>query len=265
MTACVIIPARFGSSRYPGKPLAMVAGAGGRRRPLIERSWLAAMAADIGPVFVATDDRRIADCVRGFGGEAIMTSENCANGTERCAAALEALCPDIDVVVNFQGDALLTPPWFLAPLTRTLRDMPDIDVATPVIRAPHDVHARLLEDAACGRVGGTTVVADNKGRALYFTKAVIPHVSKLGGIGSESPILLHVGIYAYRCAALRRYGALPVPKIEELEGLEQLRFLSAGIPVQLVEVEPRGRPIWELNNPSDHEPIEAALAANGIA
>ena len=266
----IVVPARFASTRYPGKPMVAIRGAAGAARPLIERSWAAARAAAamIAPevaVIVATDDDRIATLARGFGADVLMTPERCANGTERCAAVLDRIDPAIEIVVNLQGDALLTPPWFLTALVDALHRNPAIDVATPVVRATPIVHRRLLDDQAAGRVGGTTVATAADGRAMYFTKAVIPHVPA-ARIGDPSlPVYLHVGVYAYRRAALARYAALPESALETLEGLEQLRFLDGGVAVQAIEVDPRDCDLWELNNPSDLAPIEAALAARGIA
>jgi 3-deoxy-manno-octulosonate cytidylyltransferase (CMP-KDO synthetase) len=264
-SVAIIVPARFASSRYPGKPLVAIRGASGVAKPLIQRSWEAAIAAADGArVIVATDDDRIADLARGFGAEVMMTPETCANGTERCAAVLDRLDPAVEIVVNLQGDALLTPPWFLTALIAALRADPDADVATPAIRATPDVHRRLLADQAAGRVGGTTVATAASEQALYFTKAVIPHVPD-AAIGDPTlPVFLHVGVYAYRRAALLRYATQAESALERLEGLEQLRFLDGGVPVRVVPVDPRGCDLWELNNPIDLAPIEAALAARGM-
>jgi 3-deoxy-manno-octulosonate cytidylyltransferase (CMP-KDO synthetase) len=265
MSIVIVVPARFASSRYPGKPLVGIRGATGVEKPLIRRSWEAAIAAADGArVIVATDDARIADAARGFGAEVVMTPESCANGTERCAAVLDRLDPAVDIVVNLQGDALLTPPWFLTALIDALRADPAAQVATPAIRATPDVHRRLLADQAAGRVGGTTVATAANGRALYFTKAVIPHVPETAIGDADLPVYLHVGVYAYRRAALDLYAALPESALERLEGLEQLRFLDGGVPVRVVTVDPRGCDLWELNNPTDLAPIEAALAARGM-
>ena len=193
-----------------------------------------------------------------------MTPPSCANGTERCAAALDALTDPVDVIVNLQGDAPLTPPGFVTALVDALADDP-ADVATPVLRADAALHRRLLDDQRGGRVGGTTAVMDAAGRALYFSKAVIPHMPD-GQIGTaESPVRFHVGVYAYRRAALLRYAAAPPSPLEELEGLEQLRFLHHGDAVRLVEVAAPGHDLWELNNPADLTVVERALAARGIA
>jgi 3-deoxy-manno-octulosonate cytidylyltransferase (CMP-KDO synthetase) len=214
-------------------------------------------------VFVTTDDERIADACAGFGAGVILTSSECRNGTERCAEALGQL-HDPDLVINFQGDALLTPPGFVEALIARMEQDGDALVATPAMRLRADEVRALQADEAGGRVGGTTVVADNQGHALYFSKRLIPHLPA-GALDAElSPVRLHVGVYAYRPEALRRYVATPVSELEMLEGLEQLRFLAAGIPVAVVEVATPSFALRELNNPEDVAPIEQALAEAGL-
>lgn len=263
MNSVILIPARYASSRYPGKPLVELRGARGTPKPLIQRSVEAARRVpDVSSVFVTTDDERIADACARFGVGVILTSKDCRNGTERCAEALAQL-HEPDLVINFQGDALLTPPHFVEALIECI-EQSDLEVATPAIRLSSDeVQALQAEDAA-GRVGGTTVVADNSGRALYFSKRLIPHLPAGTFDKPLSPMLLHIGVYAYRPSALAAYAKLPPSELEQLEGLEQLRFLAAGIPVAVVEVEPPPFALRELNNPEDVAPIEQALARAGI-
>jgi 3-deoxy-manno-octulosonate cytidylyltransferase (CMP-KDO synthetase) len=260
----ILIPARYQSSRYPGKPLAELKGARGRAKPLIERSVEAARRVPgVSGVYVATDDERIADACSRFGVGVIMTSPECRNGTERCAEALGSLhAPDL--VINFQGDALLTPPNFVEALIGRMQEDRDALVATPAIRLRSSEVRALQAEEAAGRVGGTSVVADDRGHALYFSKRLIPHLPK-GALDREmSPVRLHVGIYAYRPQALEQYVATPVSELETLEGLEQLRFLAAAIRVALVDVETPAFALRELNNPEDVAPIEQALAEAGI-
>ncbi len=251
----VIIPARLASSRFPRKMLAPIAGTS-----LIRRSFLAARAAaGVDKVFIATDSEEIAQDVRTIGAEVIMTDETPRNGTERVAQALERAGLAPDLVVNFQGDAPLTPPWFVEELISAAARHPRADMLTPVLRCEPEALENLLADRRAGRVGATTAVFDGTGRALYFSKEVIP----FGASPEDDPIEVfhHVGLYAYRPEALRRYMALPQGRLERLEGLEQLRFLENGLHVQAVEVEARGRVFWEVNNPQDIPLVEAALAA----
>jgi len=264
MNNVILIPARFASSRYPGKPLVQLKGAGGISKPLIQRSVEAARrVAGVSGVFVVTDDERVAEACRGFGVGVIMTSTECRNGTERCAEALGQL-HDPDLVINFQGDALLTPPHFVEALIARMAEEQGAQVATPAIRLrPGEVRALQAEEAA-GRVGGTTVVTDSDGRALYFSKRLIPHLPEWALDAELTPVRLHIGVYAYRPGALRHYVETPLAELETLEGLEQLRFLDAGVPVTVVEVDPPPYALRELNNPEDVEPIERALAEAGI-
>lgn len=262
MSVLVAIPARYASTRYPGKPLVSLKGPDGEKT-LIRRSWEAAVAVrGVDRVVVATDDARIADHAVGFGAEVVMTSSACQNGTERCAEVAAAL-PGYEVVVNLQGDAPLTPAWFVEELVAGLRADPGADIATPVLRCDGRAVAGFLADRRAGRVGGTTAVFGAGGRALYFSKEVIPYTGKTWADEDPTPVFHHVGVYAYRPAALAAYPSWPVGPLETLEGLEQLRFLENGRKVLCVQVQARGRQFWELNNPSDVPVIEAMLAAMG--
>jgi 3-deoxy-manno-octulosonate cytidylyltransferase (CMP-KDO synthetase) len=264
MNTVILIPARYQSSRYPGKPLIELRGATGVAKPLIRRSVEAARrVAGISGVFVTTDDDRIADACSRFGVGVIMTSPECRNGTERCAEALSSL-HEPDLVINFQGDALLTPPGFVEALISRMERDQDASVATPAMRLRSGEVRALQAEEAAGRVGGTSVVVDDQDHALYFSKRLIPHLPAGALNGEMSPVRLHVGVYAYRPEALDRYAATPVSELETLEGLEQLRFLVAGIPVAVVEVQPPPFALRELNNPEDLAPIEQALAEAGL-
>jgi 3-deoxy-manno-octulosonate cytidylyltransferase (CMP-KDO synthetase) len=260
----IIIPARFASSRFPGKPLVRLMGAGGIERSLIEWSWRAASRVPgIAKVLVATDDDRIAAEVEDFGGAAVITPTDCANGTERCAAAVAVLpdCPDI--VVNFQGDAPLTPPQIVADVIARMRADPTLAMATPAIPCRGQTLRHLIDDRAAGRVGGTTMVFNRLGQALYFSKNVIPFVPPAHE-GDADLVHLHLGIYAYRRAALAAYAAAPEAALEKLEGLEQLRFLDMGIGIGAVVCEPPGGATIELNNPGDQAIIEQELQQRGL-
>ncbi len=260
MRAVGVIPARWDARRFPGKPLAPVGGL-----PLVQRVWQGASGAKrLARVLVATDDARIAEACRGFGAEVVMTSPDCANGTERCAEALGKLGEAPDIVVNLQGDAPLTPPWFVEVLIGAMRARPEIAVAPPVLRCDTQAMESFLADRRAGRVGATTAVFDQAGRALYFSKEVIPFTGRPLNEGETCPVFHHVGVYAYRPAALARYVAMTPGPLERWEGLEQLRFMENGESVHCVEVEARGAHFWELNNPEDVARIERVLAAAGI-
>jgi 3-deoxy-manno-octulosonate cytidylyltransferase (CMP-KDO synthetase) len=265
MSVLVVIPARFASSRYPGKPLVNLRGASGVARTLIERSWLAARAVSgVDRVVVATDDDQIRTACEGFGAEVVMTSSDCFNGTERCAEAHVALGAGHDIVVNLQGDAPLTPHWFVEDLVTGLRAAPDAGVATPVLRCDGAALNGFLADRRMGRVGGTTAVFSVDNSAMYFSKEVIPYTSKVYHNDAQTPVFHHVGVYAYRPDALAAYPDWPIGPLERLEGLEQLRFMENGRRVLCVEVQAKGRQFWELNNPEDVPRLEAMMAEMGL-
>ncbi len=265
MSVLIVIPARYASTRYPGKPLAELRGAGGTSHSLIRRSWDAATAVGgVARVVVATDDVRIRDHAKGFGAEVVMTSPDCQNGTERCAEAFDTLGGGHDIVVNLQGDAPLTPHWFVEDLVAGLRADPVAEVATPVLRCDARALNGFLDDRAAGRVGGTTAVFGRNRHALYFSKEVIPYTGRRYGAADETPVFHHVGVYAYRPSALAAYPRWQPGPLEGLEGLEQLRFLENERPVLCVEVEAKGRQFWELNNPEDVPRIEAMMAEMGV-
>ena len=260
MSVLLVIPARYASARYPGKPLVSLKGPDGEKT-LIRRSWEAAMAVrGVSRVVVATDDTRIRDHAADFGAEVIMTSSTAQNGTERCAE-VAALLLGYDIVVNLQGDAPLTPAWFVEDLIAGLRAAPEADIATPVLRCDGRALTGFLADRRAGRVGGTTAVFGAGMRGLYFSKEVIPFTGRSYGDDEATPVFHHVGVYAYRPAALAAYPSWPIGPLETLEGLEQLRFLENGRQVLCVQVDGKGLTFWELNNPSDVSVIEAALAA----
>jgi len=263
MRTAIIIPARYASTRYPGKPLVDLRGASGISKSLVRRSWEAAVSVSgVDAVLVATDDTRIADHCREFGAEIAMTSPEAANGTERCAEVAKAH-PDFDLYVNLQGDAPLTPADFVESLIAAMKQS-DASMATPVLQCDAATLANFKADRAAGRVGGTTVVFDQAGHALYFSKEVIPYADGIPADSAAPPVYHHVGIYAYRPDALIAYSAWPEGPLEKLEGLEQLRFLENGSAIKCVDVEAKGRVFWELNNPVDVARIEAAMAEMGM-
>lgn len=266
--ACIIIPARYASQRYPGKPLVTLRGAGGVARSLLERTVMAARRAAetvaLSGIHVATDDARIAEEAGRIGVSVIMTGSECANGTERVAQAVERAGITAEIIVNLQGDAPLTPPHFIAALVQAMHARPACQVATPILRCSHEALENFLADRRAGRVGATTVVRDQQGNALYFSKEVIPHVSAPLDPAAAVPVFHHVGLYAYRQPALRSYGAVGATELERAEGLEQLRFLETGQKIAAVEVEGQGAAFWELNNPTDVALIERYLARMGM-
>ncbi|MEE3361188.1 MAG: manno-octulosonate cytidylyltransferase [Pseudomonadota bacterium] len=263
MKSVIFIPARYASSRYPGKPLVELTGADGVKKSLIQRSWEAAKAVDgVDAVYVLTDDDRIRDASLAFGADVLMTSSDARNGTERCAEGLAQLDDQPDVVVNLQGDAPLTPAWFVEDLLAAVAADEEVQMATPVLRCDKETLTNFVTDRLNSRVGGTTAAIRPDGKALYFSKEVLPYV---GSLDNPPEVWHHVGVYAYRPKALAAYGSWPEGPLEKAEGLEQLRFLENGWPITCVPVEGRGRVFWELNNPIDVERIEAVLKQEGLS
>nr|WP_137676992.1 manno-octulosonate cytidylyltransferase [Parerythrobacter lutipelagi] len=261
----IVIPARYASQRYPGKPLAELHGATGTAKSLIHRSWEAAQRVPSATrVVVASDSDEILDAARDFGAEAIFTSSDCRNGTERCAELLDTLDSEPEIVVNLQGDAPLIPDWFVEDLISAMRADPSVEVATPVVRCSRTLYDKLVADEKVGIVGGTFAAVSSASDAHYFSKRIIPHFDVSQADDTKLPVLLHIGLYAYRPSALRRYVAAGPTQLEQLEGLEQLRFLDLGATIRVVEVRQPDWEIWELNNPSDIPHIEASLALMGL-
>lgn len=235
--AVAVIPARYGSTRFPGKPLVPIAGV-----PMVVRVLRnARQARAIDRVIVATDDERIAEAVQADGGEVVMTPSDLPSGTDRVWAAAAGL--DVGIVVNAQADEPLLPGSVLDALVDRLRAEPAADVATPVIRWPR---AEVLSSDV------VTVAKDDTGRAWYFSRSVIPWAA--------DPVWRHIGVYAYRTAALERFVSSPPAALELSERLEQLRALSLGLHIVAVEVE---APSLAVDRPEDVAAVERALSGDG--
>jgi 3-deoxy-manno-octulosonate cytidylyltransferase (CMP-KDO synthetase) len=227
----VIVPARYASTRLPGKPLLDLGG-----KPMVVRVLEIASRAGAAFAFVATDDQRIADAVRAAGGEALLTSPEHATGTDRLAevARRKELPADL-VVVNLQGDEPAVPPEYVSLVAETLRSTPEASLAT--LATPIH-HRRELFDANVVKV-----VRDDTGGALYFSRAPIPWQrgdfdrSSRDGQLPPGPFLRHIGLYAYRVSTLLTLSQTPPAALERAESLEQLRALALGMRVQLAIVD----------------------------
>ena len=248
----IVIPARYASTRLPGKPLAPIAG-----RAMIERVWRIARAAGC-RTLVATDHEAIAAAVRAFGGEAVMTPPECRNGTERALAAIDALGLAPDVVVNLQGDAPITPPWVIGAMIEAMQ-APGAEIGTPAVRLTGEAARQFIARKKDTPASGTTVVMNRAGEALYFSKAVLP----FSRTGAPAEIFRHIGLYAYRLDALRRLIALPETPLEKSEQLEQLRALEHGMRIRVAVVDYRGRSHASVDSPEDVARVEAIIAREG--
>lgn len=253
----IIIPARYHSTRLPGKPLAMIHG-----QSMIERCYRIARSVEhIQGVYVATDDARIQEHVQGFGGQAIMTPASCNNGSERAFAALEALEHTPEMIINFQGDTPLTPPWILQDLVDAMRTDSPPQIATPAVQLNWDQYESVQQAKAAGQPSATLVTFNKQHEALYFSKAMIPFLRNRDF--AMPPVYKHIGIYAYQYAALAHYLQLAPTQLEQAESLEQLRALENGMTIKVIEVDYRGRTPWSVDAPEDIEQIEAILGREG--
>ena len=261
----LVIPARWGSTRLPGKPLARIAG-----RSLLDRAVdvgkRAAALAGGTDVLVATDDERVAAHARTLGCEVAMTDAAISSGSGRVYAAAATRAPAI--VVNLQGDAPFVPPEVVAALVRALRESA-YAVATPVVRLGWDALDRLREHKRRAPFSGTTCARSLDGRALWFSKAVIPAIRGEAELRARaplspvSPVYRHLGVYAYRLDALARFEATAPTPYEELEGLEQLRFLETGIDILTVPVDAPRHDMGGIDTPEDVALAERLIAQLG--
>ncbi|MEO6081056.1 MAG: 3-deoxy-manno-octulosonate cytidylyltransferase [Steroidobacteraceae bacterium] len=224
----VVIPARYASTRLPGKPLLLLKG-----KPMLQWVYEAAVASGASEVIVATDDERILDACAAFGAQARLTSLTHISGTDRIAeVALQADWADQDVVVNLQGDEPLMPPELISQVAQLLLENESAAIAT--------LASRITGVAAFMDPNVVKVVTDNTGRALYFSRAPIPWgrdtaASSLASQRGFSGARRHVGLYAYRVLALRQLSRLPTGVLEQIEKLEQLRALESGLAIQVAD------------------------------
>lgn len=262
--ALIVIPARFGSTRLPGKPLLPIAG-----RTLLERvlanARAAARVAGNCEIVVATDDHRIADHAKELGACVAMTSPDCDSGSARAFAAAQQQTSRPTHVINLQGDAPFVEPATIALLIRALRTG-SADVATPVYRLDWARLDRLRAHKQAAPFSGTTCVRDAEGRAMWFSKTILPAIrdeARLRGESGVSPVWQHLGLYAYRMAALEWFAAAPQGHYEALEGLEQLRFIENGWTIATVPVDPPEHALSGIDTPEDLASAEDAIARLG--
>lgn len=232
-----VIPARFGATRFPGKPLALLRG-----KPMIQHVYeRTAQAKLLARVVVATDDARIVDAVRACGGEAVMTSSDLPSGTDRVAAAARDL--PYDIVINIQGDEPLMNPAMVDQVVQALQDEPDLPIATVCRKLP-------VEESATPHV--VKVVRGQNDVALYFSRAPIPFAR-----GNATPSYWkHLGIYGYRKAALLQFVAWPPTPLEQAEQLEQLRALEHGMRIKVLETP---HDTIAVDTPDDLQRVEHVL------
>lgn len=244
-----IIPARYASTRFPGKPLAMLGG-----KYVVQRVYEQA-ASVLDGVWVATDDKRIYDAVEAFGGKAVMTSPEHKSGTDRIEEAMTKISGDYDVIVNIQGDEPFIRRSQIETVCRCFNDS-NTQIATLGMPFGNDM-------GAIGNPNSPKIVVDIKGYAMYFSRSVIPFIrgKEHGEWPGAYPFLKHIGLYAYRRDVLTEITRIPQSPLEIAESLEQLRWLQNGyrIKVGITDVETVG-----IDTPEDLEHAERFLIENGL-
>lgn len=262
----IVIPARYASTRLPGKPLVRIAGREMILRVTDIARHVCARNENCSYV-VATDDSRIADFCREHGVAVVITSDECRSGTERCWDAVGRMERKPGFIVNLQGDNPLCPPWFIEQMIAAWRGDSAARVFTPCLRLSWDELDALRKAKEKTPFSGTTVLVDKAGYAMAFSKNIVPAIRKedrMRASGPLSPVHRHIGLYGYAFDALRDYFTMEPSPYEEAEGLEQMRFLHNRIPVRMVEVDYRGRKSASgVDSPEDVERVEAIIAECG--
>lgn len=256
-TAIIVIPARMASTRFPNKPLATIRG-----RTMIERMWqIGKAAAGAHELVIATDDEQLKRFAEGFGAKVLMTSAECVTGTDRVAEV--SRMPDMSHTIFFslQGDAVLTPPWVIEKVIASMIADSSIQMATPSVRLTGQALQEFISLKKRGSSSGTSVVCNQKGDALYFSKALIPfHRNEES---PERPVHRHIGLYGYRRETLQLLGQLPEGDLEKSEKLEQLRALENGIPIRVIPVDYKGRTHGSVDLPADIAIVEEVIRREG--
>lgn len=259
----IIIPARYGSKRFPGKPLALL-----RDREVlahvVDRAREALTDLPHTKIIVATDDDRIMDFCKNNNIDAVMTDEHIATGTDRVLAASKYLTPAPDIVINLQGDA----PFVYGDMIRDVIDAliknPNIDIATPVTQMTWGQLDKLRANKKTTPFSGTTVIRNTDGTARWFSKSIIPSLKIESKIRTDddalSPVFRHIGLYGFQRASLEKYASLPPSHYETLEELEQLRALENNMSIMTVCVDYKNRPsMTGIDSPEDLSRAEDLL------
>jgi 3-deoxy-manno-octulosonate cytidylyltransferase (CMP-KDO synthetase) len=254
----IVIPARMASTRFPGKPLAEIAGVSMVRRT-------AKIASDLGMNYVvATDHDVIFSHCETYDIPVVMTDAALPSGSDRALAAADLYDADADIVVNLQGDAPFTDPSHVQAIIDRLADT-EFDIATPALQLDWAALDKLRKEKRTTPFSGTTVI-ETAGRAVWFSKTIIPALRKEEHLREEnplSPILRHIGLYGFKRRALKRFTKLPPSTYEKLEGLEQLRALEDGMRIAIVKVEPPRISSPGIDTPDDLARAEALIEMYG--
>ena len=262
----IVIPARYGSTRLPGKPLVDIAGKTLLQR-VAEIGTAAAKQFQHTEVVVATDDKRIMDHAKHLGVHAVMTPENCPTGTDRTYHATMQYAPDAEFIITLQGDAPLTPPAFITALLDCLQSNEKADMVTPVTQLSWSALSTFRQQKQSTPQSGTTAIIDPQGRALWFSKHILPAIrneAKLTETLALSPVFKHMGVYGYRANMLKTLIDLPQSHYEILEGLEQLRAIENGYAIYAVKVNSQQYPLLPgVDTQQDVERVAALITEYG--
>lgn len=264
MKTAIIIPARYGSTRFPGKPLVKIGGETMLSRVVDIANAASATLKNI-TVAVATEDRRIEEHCKEIDVQCVMTSDDCKTGSDRVLQAAQILDGDFEFVIGLQGDAPFTPIEAPRKMIEAFVGNPDIEVVTPIVKLRWAELDALRESKKTTPFSGTTCVVDAHGKALWFSKNILPAIRKEDVLRKNefSPVFQHIGLYGYRFDVLKKFVALPEGRYEALEGLEQLRLLENGISIQTVTIDvDAGLAQAGIDSPEDVARAEKILAKN---
>ncbi len=258
----IVIPARYGSTRFPGKPLAMIAGASLLQRVSAIAKQAAAQIPGVG-ILIATDDERIMQHAATLDIPAVMTPQACATGTDRALAAIKQLKSLPEYVINLQGDAPLTPVSVIIDLINALQAK---QIVTPVMQLSWSELDVLRKTKETNLFSGTTAIVNKNREAVWFSKQIIPAIraeKQLRLTNAKSPVYQHLGIYAYRTDILEAFAKLPISYYEQLEGLEQLRLIENGYTITAMPVQPANLYAWRgVDTIDDANFVEQLILGN---
>jgi 3-deoxy-manno-octulosonate cytidylyltransferase (CMP-KDO synthetase) len=260
----IVIPSRYASTRFPQKPLHLIAG-----RSLLSR--VAAIARicseqhdDVSYV-IATDHETIEVHAREIDAPVVMTDPDLPSGTDRALAAADAVAPEAEFIVNLQGDAPFTPPGYISAIIEAGATTA-LDAVTPIVQMSWNDLDEVRERKKETPFSGTSCIVNAQDEALWFSKNILPAIRKedrLREVSALSPVWRHIGLYGYKRTALERFVSLPEGHYEQLEGLEQLRFLENGMRIQAVKVPASSSAMWGIDTPQDAAHAETLIAEHG--
>jgi 3-deoxy-manno-octulosonate cytidylyltransferase (CMP-KDO synthetase) len=265
MKTLIIIPARYGSTRLPGKPLIKITGQTMLSR-VVRLAKTAIQNTSNIQLVVATDDVRITNHCDDIGVHSVMTPMTCETGTDRALAAMHALNAQPDFIINLQGDVPLMPPAFITALLDEITRVPNISMLTPVTQLTWDDLDTLRDNKKTTPFSGTCAILNKQNNAIWFSKNIIPAIREEvhdRANSKFSPVFRHIGLYAYSRTLLEQYVTWPPGYYEQLEGLEQLRVLEEGHQIRCVKVSSEHPLPSGVDSPEDITRVEALIATRG--